>query len=274
MITRRQRSLITSAREALALDDETMLTHLNQVAGVGSIDELSAEAGERLLDRFTVMMFRDPRRPILSLATRRALEEQFAHCKLSPFAVEAAMRIHGQVGDLKSLTGRGLLRMLFWLEPYGTDAQAFLEARRTITRAQLRLLQVARKQVQMSEESYSLALVEYGGVNSATDLDGRGFDLVMAVMSGWGFKRELPGRPAPKGLDGRPGFASPEQLAFVRTLWAEWSGSEDDAALCAWLERYHHVSALRFLTAATAAKVITALKAMKRRAGAKQEVSA
>ena len=54
------------------------------------------------------------------------------------------------------------------------------------------------------------------------------------------------------------------QIELIRALWTEWThGTGDEAGLCAWLEKYHKATSLRFLTSERAPKVITALKAMK-----------
>ena len=50
-------------------------------------------------------------------------------------------------------------------------------------------------------------------------------------------------------------------------MWEKFHGpDEKDAALNAWLDHFHHVSAVRFIDAEKAAKVIPALKAMAGRA--------
>lgn len=50
----------------------------------------------------------------------------------------------------------------------------------------------------------------------------------------------------------------------MRSLWAEYHGGRDenDAALNAWLTRFLHVSALRFVTSQKTQAVLVALKAM------------
>lgn len=65
----------------------------------------------------------------------------------------------------------------------------------------------------------------------------------------------------------RPDMASFAQLEFIRTLWREYThGQAGEEELNKWLERCWKVSSLRFMSADTAPKVITALKAMKARA--------
>ena len=66
-----------------------------------------------------------------------------------------------------------------------------------------------------------------------------------------------------KGFGHRPGFASPAQVALMRKLWHEFQANDGgEPALNAWLDRFHRVSALRFVTAEKAGSVLTALKAM------------
>ena len=70
----------------------------------------------------------------------------------------------------------------------------------------------------------------------------------------------------------RPGMASPGHVATIRRLWAEFTrGEGTDATLGKWLAKHWGISALRFLPAETAPKVIAGLRAMnaRRQAGPK-----
>ena len=129
-----------------------------------------------------------------------------------------------------------------------------------IATAKLRLIQVARRQLGLSEEDYRSILGLFGGALSATDLDQAGFTAVMARFEALGFRSTSPRKP----LAQRVGMASPSQVSLIKQLWAECTGNEGtDATLGKWLERQFHVSSVRFVTGAMAPKVIGGLKGMK-----------
>jgi len=121
------------------------------------------------------------------------------------------------------------------------------------------LVHVAKRQVGLEDAEYRTMLVRVAGVDSAADLTEADFELVMRELTRLGF------RPR-KGFGRREGFASPAQVKLIRVLWDEFQGKlggdAGDKALNAWLTRYHHVSALRFLTTEKAAAVLTGLKQM------------
>lgn len=108
-------------------------------------------------------------------------------------------------------------------------------------------------------------LFGYGGVESAAALTEDGFRSVMAYLTSFGFRSDWTKRTYGE----RPDMATPAQVDLVRSLWADYHGPDErDAALNAWLSKYHKVAALRFVTRAKAQAVLTALKAMaSRKAG-------
>jgi len=133
-----------------------------------------------------------------------------------------------------------------------------------ISRNQKALLHVAKAKLRLSDELYRSALVQIAGVTSSTELEREGFEAVMGFFEYCGF-RPLDRRGPVYGE--RAGMASFAQLELIRALWAEYTrGRAGEAELNTWLLRCFHVSALWFLTAEAAPKVITALKAMKKRA--------
>lgn len=128
---------------------------------------------------------------------------------------------------------------------------------------QLSLVHMAKARLAMADDDYRTILRRVAGVDSAKQLDMRGFDAVMEAFRRLGFESSSPRKPF--GWD-RPGMATNQQCRFIRALWSEWTnGQGTDATLGIWLEHSFAVSALRFLTKESAAKVITALKAMKGR---------
>ena len=126
------------------------------------------------------------------------------------------------------------------------------------------LLHVAKKQLGLVEVDYRAILFGYGGVESAADLDEAGFRSVMNYLTALGFRSDWTKRT----FGERPNMATPAQVDLVRKLWTEWHDGrgpgrgDRDAALNAWLAKYHKVSALRFVSRAKAQPVIAALKAM------------
>jgi len=132
-----------------------------------------------------------------------------------------------------------------------------------ITRQQLKLLHVARKDRQMTDAHWREALMRIAGVTSVTELDQEGFDAIMAYLVYLGFKPwEAP------DYGEREGMATAKQLALIRQFWREVTHNAYDGEdeLNKWLLRSWKVSSLRFLTKVAAQGAITALLAMKKRA--------
>ena len=268
MIRPAQVALVERARAALRERTDVLAVF----PAAEKVPELSPARFNALLDTCTVSGFRDRRRPILARKRLAFLDDARRHL-VSDFAWKTSVRSHC-APDLRDLDGSTFLKLLAWLERFNPALPDIAADLGEVTVKQAQLVHIAAGKVNMNDGLLAHVLQFYGAVNSASDLDGRGFDLVMAVMAAHGFERRMPGAGSEPGLDRRPGFATAAQLDLVRDLWREWSGADDEAALAAWLERFHHVSALRFLTAAAAGKVITALKAMKRRPSARTEATA
>jgi hypothetical protein len=127
------------------------------------------------------------------------------------------------------------------------------------TPKQFALLHVARRELGLGDDDWRALLARVAGVVSSADLDALGFETILAELKRLGFVPTTPRRQFGR----RPGFATPAQLALMRKLWADWHGpDENEAALNAWLERFHHVSAMRFVTLQKANAVLYALKSM------------
>lgn len=129
-----------------------------------------------------------------------------------------------------------------------------------ISRKKIALVHVARRDLGLSDEEYRAILQRQGGVSSAAELDEFGFEHVMRYVTALGFRSDWTRRT----FGDRPGMASPAQIDHIRQLWRNYLGHEDeaDAALNAWLDHFHHISALRFVDAEKAGKVIPALRVM------------
>jgi phage gp16-like protein len=132
----------------------------------------------------------------------------------------------------------------------------------TLPAKKIQVIQVAKRQLGLSDDLYRDILWAVAGVESARDLDDAGFDQVMARFRDLGFVSTSRKRY----YGDRPGMASARQVKLIRALWREYiGGATDDAALDLWIKRTFHVDSLRFVDAGMAHKVVGALKQMKRR---------
>lgn len=128
-----------------------------------------------------------------------------------------------------------------------------------MTHKQLAMIQAAKRQLGLSEADYRNLLLRIGKAASARDLTPAGFTALMWAFETLGFKRTNP----PPHV--RRGMATPAQLALVNQLWLQYSGSDDQGAMRAWLERSFKISSPRFMTTDHAAMAINALRVMNRR---------
>lgn len=128
----------------------------------------------------------------------------------------------------------------------------------TLERKKISLVHVAKQRVGLCDDNYRMALRRIGHVKSATELSEDGFRAMMEYFAALGFRSDWRKR----NLGDRPGMASASQVAMIRGLWREYTGTEDELALGRWLERSYHVTALRFLDHAAASNAITGLKRM------------
>lgn len=128
-----------------------------------------------------------------------------------------------------------------------------------ISRKQVALIHVAKKQLALDDDSYRHILHRSAGVESAADLDEIGFLRTMDHLTALGFRSNWTKR----NFGNRPGMATPSQVELMRKLWNRYDATDDsEAHLNAWLSKFHKVSALRFVDAEKVQKIIPALKAM------------
>jgi hypothetical protein len=136
--------------------------------------------------------------------------------------------------------------------------------------AKIALIHVAKKRLGMEDDDYRLLLLRVAGVDSARALSVAGFHQVLEAFAMLGFTSDS----AAANHGRRPGMASPGQVAAIRRLWGQFTGGEGtDASLGKWLEKHWGVSALRFLPAEIAPKVLIALRAMCGRRAAAPKVA-
>ncbi|WP_417622179.1 regulatory protein GemA [Parasphingorhabdus sp.] len=126
----------------------------------------------------------------------------------------------------------------------------------------IQLVQIAKRQLGLSDERYRAALREYAGVESSTKMDDTGFDRLMDHFRSLGFVSDK--RQASFSSNDRIGMATAGQVSLIRELWNEVSNGGSEISLNKWISRFG-VSALRFLDDKTAPKVIAGLKGWKAR---------
>lgn len=130
-----------------------------------------------------------------------------------------------------------------------------------ISKGKLALIHTAKARLGLDEDSYRSLLLESGGVTSAKELDIRGFELLLERFAELGFQTSK----AQRIFGRRTGMATPDQVEYIRNLWVQYIGKEDDVSLNHWLENSFGITALRFADLPTAGKAITALKSMTKR---------
>lgn len=129
----------------------------------------------------------------------------------------------------------------------------------TLPKNKIAVLHVAKKRLAMTDDDYRTMLQVCAGVRSAAELDQGGFETVMQHLAQLGFKSTW----RTGNFDDRPGMATPAQVALIRRLWGDFTeGKGTDTSLDKWIAGRFKVSALRFIDAALAPKLITALKNM------------
>jgi hypothetical protein len=132
----------------------------------------------------------------------------------------------------------------------------------TIPPDKIAVIQVAKKQLGLTDDYYRAMLLGAAGVRSSRDLNDYTFGLVMEELQRLGFKSDF----AKRNFGHRLGMASPGQVALIRERWAAFTdGKGTDASLGIWMGRRGWPCALRFLDATTARKVIGALTSMLKR---------
>lgn len=133
-----------------------------------------------------------------------------------------------------------------------------------IDRKKSALVHLAKSRLGMTDQEYREVLAEYADAASASDLTDEGFDRLMAYFRTRGFVSDARRTMVSNRTD--RGLASQAQVDLIVALWREVAPDPSIRKLEQWIERFHGVSALRFLTAAKVAKVIASLRSWKRRA--------
>jgi hypothetical protein len=130
------------------------------------------------------------------------------------------------------------------------------------TKKLIQLVHVGKSKLSLSDDDYRALLQGAAGKDSCADMGARELDAVLRAMKRLGF--EVKSKAAFRTARG---FSSVGQLALIRRLWAFASRAKTDAALNSFVSNVAGVSALNFLTARDAQKVIIALRAMAKQEG-------
>lgn len=127
-----------------------------------------------------------------------------------------------------------------------------------VSPSKIALLHVAKRQLQLTDGGYRAVLRATAGVSSAKELDEAGFEAVLAYFAGLGFQSKR----GQRRIGPRLGMATDNQIEYLRGMWAEYTGRDDERSLNRWLENRFGVTALRFLDEETVGKAIVGLKRM------------
>lgn len=126
--------------------------------------------------------------------------------------------------------------------------------------SKLKLIQIAKRTLSMTDEDYRALLLRVGGVKSSSDLTLDGFNSVMVEFNRLGFTSAKSKRK-PKGAGGTaPNHPTPAQWRLIEEL-AKHVGYEglEDPRFIAWVKPRGKVEHPRFLDNAGAQRVIAAL---------------
>ena len=135
----------------------------------------------------------------------------------------------------------------------------------------VKLIHIARNDLQMDEDTYRQMLQGLTGKASTKEMDTTQLNRVLESMKKKGFRI----KPAGKARSGLPLDDHP-QSKKIRALWLEMAASgivrdSSEQALSLWVKRETGISALRWLNNEQASSVIEKLKKWQRRAaGVKQ----
>lgn len=130
---------------------------------------------------------------------------------------------------------------------------------------QMKLIHIAKRDLQLDEETYRGIIREVGGSasGSAKDLTDRGANRVLDHFRGLGWVPSKLGGQTLPGLKGqRVGMATQKQLALLLRLWNDAARTPTEAAFNHFLKNRFGVSHYRFLPINKVSGVKAALDSM------------
>lgn len=128
-----------------------------------------------------------------------------------------------------------------------------------ISRKQIRLIHVAKRELALGDDEYRDLLYAVTGKRTSKDLTAPEAKDVVATLERLGFKALGP-RPA--------GRATDAQAKLIKDMWREAARQPSESYLGVWLLNAYRVNRPEELTFDDASRAIEALKAMKRRGAA------
>jgi hypothetical protein len=129
----------------------------------------------------------------------------------------------------------------------------------TDTKKLIQLIHIGKSKLSLADDDYRALLQGAAGKDSCTNMNAAELSTVLRAMKKLGFETT--------SYRAARGFASGKQLALIKHLWQFASRAKTDSALNAYAARIAGVSALRFLTARDAQKVIISLRALAKQEG-------
>ncbi len=131
-----------------------------------------------------------------------------------------------------------------------------------ISKAGIKQIKYAQRQLQLSDEDYRTILRRVAGVSSSTELAQSSFALVMDEFARMGFISTARSEAA-KQESRAPWASSHAQRSKISAMWDAWKGKHDPDGLRHWLEKKHGVSDLQFVSAEKAIKIIGAISSFR-----------
>jgi hypothetical protein len=126
----------------------------------------------------------------------------------------------------------------------------------------IQLIHIGKAKLGMDDEAYRAFLGGACGKDSSARMTLRELERVVRTMRSQGFEQR-PRRVQPE----EQGMATPEQLEYIKGLWALAARVKTDRALNAFIRRIAHTDHIRFLTVSSAQKVILAVRDIALKAG-------
>jgi Mu-like prophage protein gp16 len=132
----------------------------------------------------------------------------------------------------------------------------------------IQLIHIGCSKVGLTGESAQAFKEDHTGKSSCSEMTLAELESVLAALKNAGFvvanrsgKKRMPVTERDRG------YASEEQLEYIKGLWELAARIKTDAALESFVRRLIHVDALRFMAESDATKVILALRSMATKAG-------